>query len=114
MVAIGGVAGLASGLLGVGGGIVIVPLLVFILGRSQRTAHITSLAVIVPVATVAVIPFALAGDVDYELAAALGSGALFGAPIGARMLARTSERVLKIAFGTLMILVSLQLVLPWG
>ena len=109
---IGLAAGLASGLLGVGGGIVMVPLLVMALGLRQRRAHATSLAAIIPIATVAVLPYAAAGHVDYGIAICLAAGGLFGAPLGARALGRFDEGVLKILFGTLMIAVSIELLWP--
>lgn len=109
---IGLAAGLASGLLGVGGGIVMVPLLTLGLGFAQRRAHATSLAAIVPIATVAAIPFAIAGHVDYGIAVCLAIGGLVGAPIGARALGRSDESTLKILFAILMIGVSIELLWP--
>jgi uncharacterized membrane protein YfcA len=109
---VGLAAGLASGLLGVGGGIVMVPLLGLSLGFAQRRAHATSLAAIVPIATVAVIPFAVAGHVDYGIAGCLAAGGLIGAPIGARTLGRSDEGLLKIMFGVLMIAVAVELLWP--
>jgi uncharacterized membrane protein YfcA len=109
---IGLTAGLASGLLGVGGGIVMVPLLVMALGFGQRRAHATSLAAIVPIATVAAIPFATAGHADYAIAGCLAVGGLLGAPIGARALGRSDESTLKILFGVLMVAVAIELLWP--
>ena len=106
---IGLLAGALSGLLGVGGGIVIVPLLVAVVGLSQHAAHATSLAAIVPIAAVGATTFALDGEVDWVLAALLGGGALVGAQFGARVMARTGEGALKMAFGALMIAVAVQM-----
>jgi uncharacterized protein len=111
-VVIGLAAGLASGLLGVGGGIVIVPLLVLALGLAQRRAHSTSLAAIVPIATVAAIPYAVSGHADYGIAGCLAVGGLVGAPIGAKTLGRSDEGLLKILFGILMIAVATELLWP--
>ena len=109
---IGLAAGIASGLLGVGGGIVIVPLLVLALGMGQHRAHATSLAAIVPIATVAAIPYAVSGHADYGIAGFLAVGGLVGAPIGARALGRSDEGTLKLLFGLLMIAVSVELLWP--
>lgn len=109
---IGLAAGIASGLLGVGGGIVIVPLVVLVLGLTQHRAHATSLAAIVPIATVAAIPYAVSGHADYGIAGCLAAGGLIGAPIGARTLGRSDEGTLKILFGLLMIAVSVELLWP--
>ncbi len=104
-------AGLASGLLGVGGGIIIVPLLVAFIGLTQHQSHATSLAAIVPIATVGAARFALDGSIDYGLAGLLAAGSLVGAPLGAFLLARSSEGLLKLLFGLLVLAVSAQLLL---
>ena len=106
------IAGLASGLLGVGGGIVMVPLLTLALGLNQHQAHATSLAAIIPIAAVGAVTFAVAGHVDYGIAGCLAAGSLIGAPIGARVMARSGESLLKIMFGVLMLLVAGQLLWP--
>jgi hypothetical protein len=100
------VAGLMSGLLGVGGGIVMVPLLVFVARHDQHHAHATSLAAVIAIGIVGATTFAADGEVDVKLAALLAIGSLVGAPLGARVMDRTPEGSLKIAFGCLMIVVA--------
>ena len=109
---IGLAAGIGSGLLGVGGGIVMVPLLTAVAGRTQHQAHATSLAAIVPIAAVAALTYGLSDSIDYGVAASLALGSLAGAPIGARLMARSAEGTLKAMFGALMILVAVQLLWP--
>jgi uncharacterized membrane protein YfcA len=111
LVAVGFGAGIGSGLLGVGGGTVMVPLLVGLLAFSQHRAHATSLAAIVPIAAVAATVFALEGDVEYGTAALLALGALAGAPLGARAMAAVGERSLEAAFGVFLIVVGAAMVL---
>lgn len=111
-VVVGLAAGMLSGLLGVGGGIVMVPLLVTVAHLGQHEAHATSLAAIVPIAAVGAVRFAAAGTIDYVLAALLAAGSLAGAPLGARLMARTKEGVLKLLFGALMLVVAGQLLWP--
>jgi uncharacterized membrane protein YfcA len=103
LLAAGLIAGLFSGLLGVGGGIVIVPLLVLLIGHSQHEAQATSLAAILPIAAIGAATFTVAGEVDFGLAGLLGVGAVAGAPLGARVMARSGEGILKVAFGALMV-----------
>ena len=110
-VGVGLAAGLLSGLLGVGGGVVMVPLLVAVIGLSQHQAHATSLAAIVPIAAVGAFRFAQDGTVDVGLAALLGAGSLVGAPLGARVMARLAAGPLQMLFGGVMIIVALQLLL---
>lgn len=111
LIGVGVAAGATSGLLGVGGGIIIVPLLVAFGALSQHQSNATSLAAIVPIAAVAAARFAVDGRVDWALAGLLAVGSLAGAPLGARIMSRSSPGLLSAMFGALMIAVSLQLLL---
>jgi uncharacterized protein len=99
LVAIGFVGGVLSGLLGVGGGIVMVPLLVLWARSSQRDAHAVSLGAIIPISLAGVITYGAAGKVRPEEAMALAAGSIFGARLGAGVLARIEEKQLKLVFG---------------
>jgi uncharacterized membrane protein YfcA len=101
LVTIGGAGGLLSGLLGVGGGLIMVPLLVFWAGYSQRDAHAMSLGAIIPISLAGVITFGAAGQVRLSYAVALTLGSIVGARVGVAFLSRLGERPLKIAFGLL-------------
>jgi uncharacterized membrane protein YfcA len=109
IVGIGLAAGMTSGLLGVGGGIVMVPLLVFLAGQSQHEAHATSLAAIVPIAAAGAVPFGIDGSIDYGVAALLAAGSFLGAPVGARVMARLQEGALEAAFGALVLIIAVTL-----
>lgn len=99
LIGIGMGGGLLSGLLGVGGGVIMVPLLVLWAGYRQRDAHAASLGAIVPISLASVITFGVAGKVRLGDAAALAAGSIVGARIGAGALSRIGERPLKIVFG---------------
>ena len=103
LLAIGFGGGLLSGLLGVGGGIVMVPLLVLWAGYRQREAHAVSLGAIIPISMAGIATYGVAGEVRYWQALGLAAGSIFGARIGAEFLARIGERVLKIVFGTFLV-----------
>jgi hypothetical protein len=111
---IGLAAGLLSGLFGVGGGTVIVPLLVLLLKFDQRLAAGTSLAAIVPTATVGVISYAVHGSVAWIPALILAAGAVIGAQFGTWLLPRVSQTALRWGFvGFLaVVIVSLFIVIP--
>lgn len=113
-VVIGLGAGFLSGMFGVGGGVVLVPALVLLLGYGQRMAAGTSLAAIVPTATVGVISYAAAGDVQWVAALILAGGAVVGAQIGTWLLPRVPVRALQFAFAVFMlaVVVALFLVVP--
>jgi len=95
--------GLLSGLLGVGGGIVMVPLLVIWARYGQRDAHAASLGAIIPISIAGIATYGIAGHVKVGPAAALIVGSVLGARIGAGMLARIDERLLKIVFGVFLV-----------
>lgn len=111
---VGLAAGLNSGLLGVGGGIILVPGMVALLGLSQRAAIANSLAAIIPMAVVGALVYYFAGPIPHvrlDLAAALASGGTAGAILGARLSHRLSERTLRILFGLLMLVIGIRLLL---
>jgi uncharacterized protein len=108
--AIGGAGGLLSGLLGVGGGVVMVPLLVLRAGYRQREAHAMSLGAIIPISLASVLTYGVAGDVRVGYALALATGSVVGARVGAGLLARIQERPLKIVFGLFLAAISILLV----
>ena len=102
LVLIGLVAGLFSSLFGVGGGIVIVPLLILAAGFAPREATATSLGAIVITAVSGVTLYALRGKVDVSYALLVGIPAVFGAVVGTAFQQRLSGRALTIAFAALL------------
>lgn len=114
LIGIGLFAGFLSGLFGVGGGIVIVPALVLLAGYNQRLAAGTSLAAIVPTATVGVISYATSGAVLWLPALVLAAAAVVGAQIGTSLAPRIPQRILQWGFVVFLVavIVSLFLVIP--
>ena len=112
LVAIGLVAGFGSGLFGIGGGIVMVPLLVFVARLDQHHAHATSLAAAIVLGAAGAVTYATDGAVDLAAAGLLAAGGIVGAPLGARLMDKTPEASLKIAFGVLLVVLSVALVVP--
>lgn len=107
-IGIGLAAGLLSGLFGVGGGTVIVPLLVLLLRFDQRLAAGTSLAAIIPTATVGVISYAVHGSVAWIPALILAVGAVLGAQVGTWLLPRLPVTVLRWGFvGFLLVVIAM-------
>ncbi len=106
LVAIGLLGGALSGLLGVGGGIVMVPLLVLWAHYGQRDAHAASLGAIIPISIAGIVTYGIAGEVKVGPAIALTIGSVCGARVGAGMLARLDERILKSVFGLFLVVVA--------
>jgi uncharacterized protein len=109
--AIGTAAGMFSGLFGVGGGTVIVPLLIFWLGYGEREATGTSLAAIVVIATYATAGQALYGNVDVAKGALIAIPALGGVVAGTALQQRIPERTVALLFAVLLIATAIDLVL---
>lgn len=107
--ALGLAAGFAGGLFGIGGGLVMVPVLVLWFAVSQHRAHGTSAAVIVAAATAAVIPFAMDGEVDWTTAGWILGGSLIGAFAGATLVSRVSPLWLARAFFTLTVVAAIRM-----
>jgi uncharacterized protein len=107
---IGLAAGIIAGLLGVGGGVLFVPGLVFFLGLDQHHAEATSLLAIVPVALVGTYRQDRYGNVHRHDALLLGLLSLAGAAGGVALANALSGTVLRDAFAALMVIVAAQLV----
>lgn len=96
-------SGFLSGMFGVGGGIVIVPGLIAILGFNPKLASGTSLAAIIPLASVGVISYAVVGSVSWVGAGLLAAGGLIGTQLGSFLLKWVSSRKLQAGFAWVMI-----------
>lgn len=107
----GFIVGILSGLLGVGGGVFLVPIMVSFFAIAQHTAHGTSLAVVIPTAIVSSIIYGFHGNTDFTLAINLIVGSTIGANLGARIMKKIPAIQLKRLFGTMLIFVGLRMVL---
>ncbi len=109
---IGLAAGVASGLLGLGGGILIVPGLVLLLQLNQHTATGTSLAaLLLPVGFLGAMEYYRRGQVNIPYAAIIAAGLFVGALLGAKLAGSLPDVVLRRAFGALLLLISAKLLL---
>jgi uncharacterized membrane protein YfcA len=111
LVGIGLLSGFFGALFGVGGGIVIVPLLVLVLAFDQRRASATSLAAILISAAVGALTYALHGEVKPGAAALVGLPAVAGVLLGAALQQRIPVQRLSLAFGVLLAVVGARLLI---
>ena len=109
--AIGLVAGLASGYVGVGGGFIMVPLMLSIIGIPMRKASGTSLIAVMILAIPGVIEQGIIGNINYLAGIAIVIGTIPGAVIGARLVTKVPERMLRLLFGCFLIVAAVMLVL---
>jgi len=104
-------AGILSGLIGIGGGIIIVPALVLFFGFSQHQAQGTTLALLVPpIGILAAWTYYRSGYVDLRIAAIVALGFFIGGLVGARFATGLSSTVLQKVFGISLLLVALKMI----
>jgi uncharacterized membrane protein YfcA len=106
---LGAAAGALGGMMGVGGGILLVPLLVHVIREPQHEAQAVSLAFVIATAAVAVVPYLARERLDLGLAALLAAGALPGVVAGARTAARMSALWLRRAFGMAILVTAIRI-----
>ncbi|MFN0081548.1 MAG: sulfite exporter TauE/SafE family protein [Ferruginibacter sp.] len=107
---IGLAAGVLSGVIGIGGGIVIVPALVYFIGFSQRTAQGTSLAILLlPIGLLGVIQFYKAGYVDIRVTAVIALAFFIGSYFGSRIALTVPQEILKKCFAVLIIIIGIKM-----
>lgn len=110
LIGIGIVAGILSGMVGIGGGIVIVPALVYLLGFSQFKAQGTSLGLLMlPVGFLAVLQFYKQGHVDFKVVLMIAAGFILGSFMGGKLTLAMPQETVKKIFAVIMLLISLKM-----
>lgn len=111
LLCIGLLAGTLSGMVGIGGGIIIVPALVFFMGMSQHQAQGTSLAVLLlPVGILAVYYYYNAGYVDIKPSLIIALSFVVGGFVGSKIAVSIDQNILKKVFGIFMLLLSIKMI----
>lgn len=108
---LGLIAGIVSGLIGIGGGIIVIPALIFLFGFSQHQAQGTTLALLVPpIGLLAAWTYYQQGYVDLKIAGYICAGFFFGGFVGAKLAVGLSNVVLERVFGIALFLISLKMI----
>jgi len=111
LVLIGLLAGVLSGFVGVGGGIVIVPALVYFLGFSQHTAQGTSLFILLlPVGFLAVMNYSKTASINWKFGLIIAICFVFGGYIGSKLAIKISPALVRIIFGVVMAYISILMI----
>jgi uncharacterized protein len=111
LIIVGILSGLLAGIFGVGGAIIVIPALVFILGFSQHEAQGTSLAFMLPpVGILATWNYWKAGQVNWKIALILSLTFVVGSYLGSHFSINMSDKLLRRLFGILMILVAIKMI----
>ncbi|MFM8868050.1 MAG: sulfite exporter TauE/SafE family protein [Ilumatobacteraceae bacterium] len=109
MVVLGMTTGFMSGLFGIGGGILMVPGMLFLARFDSRRAHATSLAAMLPMAVSGVVTYVANDTVDWPVVGWLSLGSVFGAFVGTSLLTKLSRRALAVAFSVPLVIAAVRL-----
>ena len=105
-------AGILSGLIGIGGGVIVIPILVLVFGLSQKAAQGTTLALLVPpIGLLAAWTYYKQGYIDFPVAGFICLGFVFGGLLGAKLAIRISDPVLEKIFGIALLIIALKMIL---
>ncbi|MEL6441879.1 MAG: sulfite exporter TauE/SafE family protein [Cyanobacteria bacterium J06621_8] len=109
---LGLLVGIISGVIGIGGGVLLTPALVFLFGFSQHSAQGTTIALLVPpIGILAAWTYYQEGDVNLKVAALICLGFLFGGLLGAKLALSVSDLWLRRVFGVTIMLLGLKMIL---
>jgi hypothetical protein len=111
LIVVGILSGMLAGVFGVGGAIIVIPALVFILGLSQHDAQGTSLAFMLPpVGILATWNYWKAGHVNWKMALVLSLTFVVGAYLGSHFSINISDKTLRRMFGVLMLIIAIKMI----
>ncbi|MDD5255195.1 MAG: TSUP family transporter, partial [Candidatus Omnitrophica bacterium] len=103
--------GIASGIFGIGGGVVLIPAMVFLFGLTQHQAQGTTLAVLVPpIGLLAALRYYYSGNVKIDMALFVCLGFFVGGFIGASLIQGVPDLVLKRLFGVFMLVIAVRMI----
>ena len=112
IVVLGFGAGILTGIMGVGGGVVMVPMMVLLLGVSQHLAQGISMLVIIPTVMVAILKLRNSNLFEYRTALLLAAGSIVGSLLSSNMAQLIDGVILKRIFGVLVVYSSIRMILP--
>ena len=112
IVVLGFGAGILTGIMGVGGGVVMVPMMVLLLGVSQHLAQGISMLVIIPTVMVAILKLRNSNLFEFRTALLLAAGSIAGSLLSSNMVQLIDGVVLKLIFGVLVVYSSIRMILP--
>ena len=112
LIVIGIITGVMAGMLGIGGAVIMIPALVYLLGISQQTAQGTSLAVMLPpIGIIAAWNYYKAGQVNLKFAIILAAFFIVGSYFGSKLALNLPQHLLKKIFGVLLLFVAAKMLL---
>ena len=110
LLVVGLAAGMLAGLVGVGGGVIIIPALVYILGFTQKEAQGTSLGILLlPVGILAVVNYYKQGYIDIKAVIIISLAFVIGGFFGSKLALSMSQETLRKVFGTLLLILAIKM-----
>ena len=110
LIIIGILAGILSGVVGIGGGLIIIPLLIFFLGLSQHEAQGTSLAIMLPpIGILAVMNYYKSGFVKWEYAIIIATAFVIGGYFGSKYVVILKPEIMRRVFGIVMLIAGVKI-----
>lgn len=110
-ITIGFIAGIISGFFSTGGGLILVPALIYLLGETSKKARGTSIFCILPMVITSSFFYYKGNYIDWKIAILCAIGGTIGGYIGAKLLKKTSEKTLKITFTIFIIYVAYKMII---
>ena len=111
LIVIGLLAGILSGIVGIGGGLLMIPMLIFFLGLSQHTAQGTSLAVMLPpIGILAAMNYYKAGFIEWKFALIIATAFIIGGYFGSKFAISVSPVLLKKIFGAVLLVAAVKMI----
>ena len=98
----GSVAGICNGLLGGGGGMIVVPMLTYVLKKENHVSHATAILIILPMSIISGVLYLILGSFDFETGLPTTLGVIVGGVVGAFLLKKISSKGLTILFSVVM------------
>lgn len=111
LIGIGLIAGVINGLFGSGGGTLVVPALVFLIGLKDYKAHATAISVILPLTIISTIIYLKNNMIEFDIALIVALGGIFGSFIGAKLLKKVPTKILRKIFGTIIVITALRMII---
>ena len=110
LVLLGLVTGIINGIFGSGGGMIIVPALVFFLGLKDYKAHATAISIILPISIISTIVYFINGTIPLKISLYVMAGGLVGSFIGAKVLKKIPNKILRKVFGCVIIYTAIRMI----
>lgn len=111
LILIGIFAGLVNGIFGSGGGTIVVPSLIFLIGVEDHKAHATAISIILPLSIISTIVYLLNSSIPIKTSLMVMTGGLFGSFLGAKFLKKIPTNILRKIFGSVIIYTAIRMIL---